>query len=148
MKKTTIPQIELTKHLQENWTEEERKNVEIVVDFFQHLMNEHDFEYIAQTYDRGTYIQHNSSIPDGMMGVIDYVKGLTKRFPAYSFDVKRIVADGEFVILHSHTTMRLKDRGQTQKGFIISDTFRLKEGQLLEHWDAIQPVDFFPKYSF
>jgi predicted SnoaL-like aldol condensation-catalyzing enzyme len=148
MKEKKFPKIEITEHLQENWTQQERENAETVVDFFQHLMNEHDFEYIAQTYSGGTYTQHNRSIPNGMAGLIDYVKTLTGRFPDYSFDVKRIVADGEFVILHSHTTMRAKDRGNEQKGFIITDTFRLKDGKLAEHWDAIQPVDLFSRILF
>ena len=148
MKEQKNPKIEINDHLQENWTEQERKNAEIVVNFFQHLMNEHDFDYIAKTYGGGTYTQHNRSIPNGIAGLIDYVKTLTRRFPDYSFDVKRIVADGEFVILHSHTTMRSKDRGNEQKGFIITDTFRLKDGKLAEHWDAIQAVDLFSRILF
>ena len=73
---------------------------------------------------------------------------MTKRFPEYSFDVKRIYADGEFVVLHSHTTMKAKHRGNEKKGFIITDTFRLKNGQLTEHWDAIQPIDTFSRFLF
>lgn len=140
------PQIELNKHMQEHWEPQEKENVAVVVDFFQRLMNEHDFEYTSKKYGGGSYTQHNRAIPNEISGLVSYVKNMTKRFPEYSFDVKRIYADAEFVILHSHTTMKAKHRGNEKKGFIITDTFRLKNGQLAEHWDAIQPIDFFSRF--
>ena len=39
-------------------------------------------------------------------------------------------------------------RGDETKGFIITDTFRLEDGRLAEHWDAIQPVDFATRFLF
>ena len=33
-------------------------------------------------------------------------------------------------------------RGNEAKGFIITDTFRLEDGKLREHWDAIQAINF------
>lgn len=142
------PKIDLNNHLQEDWTKQETENVKVVVDFFQHLMNEHDFDYTLKKYGEGSYTQHNRAIPNEISGLIGYVKTLTQRFPEYSFDVKRIFADGDFVLLHSHTTMRAKHRGDEKKGFIITDTFRLKDGKLVEHWDAIQPIDTFSRLLF
>ncbi|MCL3781320.1 polyketide cyclase [Prolixibacteraceae bacterium JC049] len=145
MSKTEAPKIDITNHLQSNWSEQEIENVKVVVDFFQKLMNEHNFEYILETYGGGSYTQHNRAIPNEMTGLIGYVKTLTKRFPDYSFDVKKIFADGDFVILYSHTTMKAQHRGNEKKGFIITDTFRLENGKLAEHWDAIQPIDLFSR---
>lgn len=142
------PTIDLSKHLQDHWEPKEKENVSVVVDFFQHLMNEHNFEYTQNKYGGGSYTQHNRAIPNEIEGLIGYVKNMTKRFPEYSFDVKRIYADGDTVILHSHTTMRAKDRGNEKKGFIITDTFRLENGELREHWDAIQPIDTFSRVLF
>ncbi|MCG8575476.1 MAG: ester cyclase [Flavobacteriales bacterium] len=142
------PKIQLQNHLQNHWTPQEKENVEVVVDFFQHLMNEHDFDYTLQKHGDNSYLQHNRAIPNEISGLISYVKTMTKRFPEYSFDVKRISADGEYVVLHSHTTMKAKHRGNEKKGFIITDTFRLKNGQLAEHWDAIQPIDTFSRLLF
>lgn len=142
------PKIDLNKHLQEHWTKQETENARVVVDFFQRLMNEHDFDYILNTYGGGSYTQHNRAIPNEISGLIGYVKSLTQRFPDYSFDVKRIFADGDFVVLHSHTTMRAKHRADESKGFIITDTFRLKDGKLVEHWDAVQPIDTFTRLLF
>lgn len=140
--------ISLDEHVQDHWTQEERGNAALVVDFFQHLMNEHDFEYTLQTYDKGPYIQHNRAIPDGIAGLVGYVKTLVGRFPDYGFDVKRIISSGDFVVLHSHATLRAAHRGNEKKGFIVTDTFRIDNGRLAEHWDALQPIDFGTRLLF
>lgn len=106
-------------------------------------MNEHDFGYIMKTFEKGSYIQHNRAIPSEIPGVVGYIRTLTKRFPDYSYDVKRIIASGDFVVLHSHVTLKAQHRGNDRKGFIITDTFRLEGGELREHWDAMQPIDLF-----
>ncbi|MCT4639486.1 MAG: ester cyclase [Bacteroidales bacterium] len=146
MSKAKNPKIDVNNYINENWTKQETENVKVVVDFFQHLMNEHNFEYTQKTYSGGSYIQHNRAIPNEIEGLIGYVKTMVKRFPEYSFDVKKIFADGDYVILHSHTTMRAKHRGNEKKGFIITDTFKLNKGKLAEHWDAIQPIDLFSRF--
>lgn len=142
------PHIELSRHTQHHWTAEEKENVTVVVDFFQHLMNDHDFNYTLKNFGSGSYVQHNRAIPNEISGLVGYVQNMTKRFPEYSFDVKRISADGDYVVLHSHTTLKAKHRGNEQKGFIITDTFRLENGKLVEHWDAIQPIDTFTRMLF
>ncbi len=143
---TEKPQIIFDNYVQRHWTQQETENVKVVVDFFQHLMNEHDFEYTLKKYGGGSYIQHNRAIPNEIEGLVVYVKTMVKRFPEYSFNVKKIFADGDYVVLHSHTTMKAKHRGNERKGFIITDIFKLKDGKLSEHWDAIQPVDFFSRF--
>lgn len=145
---TSAPTIQLDILLRDNWNDQETANVRVVVDFFQRLMNEHDFDYVSRTYGGASYTQHNRAIPDEISGLLGYVKTMTKRFPEYSFEVKKIFADGDFVILHSHVTMKAKHRGDETKGFIITDTFRLEEGRLAEHWDAIQPIDLFSRTLF
>ena len=140
------PQIVFDNYVQDHWTQQETENVKVVVDFFQHLMNEHDFEYTLKTFGGGSYVQHNRAIPNEIEGLVGYVKTMVKRFPDYSFDVKKIFADGDYVILHSHATMKAKHRRNEKKGFIITDTFKLNEGKLAEHWDAIQPIDFFSRF--
>ena len=144
--RATRPQIPFDRLKQDHWTDQESKNAAIVVDFFQRLMNEHDFDYALRTYGEGTYIQHNRAIPPDIAGVVSYVKTLTKRFPDYGYDVKRIISSGDFVVLHSHVTLKAQHRGNDRKGFIITDTFRLEDGKLREHWDAMQAIDLFTRF--
>ena len=140
------PVISLDEHVQEHWTQQEAENAALVIHFFQRLMNEHDFEYTLRTYGSGTYIQHNRAIPDGISGLVGYVKTIVRRFPDYSFDVKRVISSRDFVVLHSHATLKAAHRGNETKGFIITDTFRIENGKLAEHWDAIQPIDLFTRF--
>ncbi|WP_275393254.1 nuclear transport factor 2 family protein [Aliiroseovarius sp. Z3] len=131
---------------QDHWSDDETRNAAAVVKFFQRLMNDHDFDHVLRTYREGPYIQHNRAIPPEISGVVGYVKTLTKRFPGYSYDVKRIIASGDFVVLHSHATLKAQHRGNERKGFVISDTFRLENGQLREHWDAMQAIDMLTRF--
>ncbi|MEM1094038.1 MAG: nuclear transport factor 2 family protein [Bacteroidota bacterium] len=147
-KQLATPYIDGDAHHQNHWTAEEANNARVVVDFLQHLMNEHDVAYIRQTYGHSAYRQHNRAIPNGIHGVAGYVEELTKRFPEYSYDVKRVIASGDFVVTHSHATLKAKQRGDASQGFIITDTFRLEHGQLAEHWDAIQPIDLSARFIF
>ena len=141
-KLTPAPQLRIEDFHKDHWTTEERANAALVLDFFQILMNDHDFDGTLTRHGDSPYVQHNRAIPDGIAGLVGYVKNLVRRFPDYAFDVKRVIASGDLVVLHSHATFKAAHRGNESKGFIITDTFRLEDGRLAEHWDAIQPIDF------
>ncbi|MEM6784259.1 MAG: nuclear transport factor 2 family protein [Bacteroidota bacterium] len=130
----------------DSWTDAEVANVRVVTDFVYNLMNTHDFAYVRQTFGGHPYVQHSRSIPDGMEALIEFVGTFAKRFPDYTYDVKHVRADGDYVTFHSHATMRKAHRGDDTKGLNIIDTWRLKDGQIVEHWDAIQPLDTFMRF--
>ena len=130
----------------ENWSAAELDNAKLVTDFVQHIMNNHDFDYILKTYGNGPYVQHNRSMRDGLSGVIDSVKQLIKRYPDFAYDVKHMFVDGDYVTIHSHATLNKKHRGNDTKGLNIMDTWRVKDGKLVEHWDAVQPLDMFMRF--
>lgn len=133
--------VELTALKKPNWTAEELNNATLVADFVQKIMNEHDFEYVERTFGGSPYKQHNRSMTDGISGVVQSVKKLVKQSPAYTYDVKHISVDGDLVHFHSHVTLNEKHRGNPDYGFNIMDTWRIEEGNLVEHWDAIQPIN-------
>ncbi len=133
---------------QSSWSQQESQNVQLVVHFMQSLMNDHDFDYVLKTFGNSHYKQHNRSIPDGMENLVDYVRTFAKRFPDYAYDVKRVHADGDYVIFHSHITTKKKDRGNEKKGFNASDTWRIKDNQIVEHWDSLQPMNGFMRFYF
>ena len=129
-----------------HWTPEELRNAEIVADFVQKLMNDHDFDYVLKTYANASYLQHNRNIPDGIEGLVNVLKNFTTRFPDYCYDVKQILADGDHVVFHSHATMKRADRGNERKGLNIMDNWKLRDGQIVEHWDSLQPLDGFMRF--
>lgn len=130
----------------ENWSENELENAKLISDFIQNLMNDHKFDYVKQVFGNDDYVQHNRNMQDGIDGVIKTVKQLATRFPDYTYDVKHMYADGEYVIFHSHATVRKQHRGNDQKGFNITDTWKIRDGKIVEHWDSIQPIDGFMRF--
>ena len=114
----------------DNWSGKEANNVKLIIDFVQNLMNNHNFDYVTEKFGNQTYVQHNRAIPDGLNALVGYVKDFAKRFPEYTYDVKHIYADGDFVIFHSHATIKAAHRGIDGKGLNIIDTWRIKDGQI------------------
>lgn len=144
----TTPVINFENLVQPHWSMQDKNNAQLAVEFVQTIMNRHDFDAIVQKFSNSEYVQHNRSMTDGINGVVTSLRELTKRFPEFSYDVKRISVDGDMVTLHSHATVNYKHRGNDKKGFNIIDTWRVSEGQLVEHWDAIQPLDNFMRLYY
>ena len=136
-----IPTVPFEALAQPDWSELEHANARTMADFVQLLMNEHDFDAVRQRFSTGTYVQHNRGIPDGIDGLTAYVERLVRRYPEYSYDVRRIVSSGDLVVFHSHATLRAAHRGQHDKGFVIFDMWRVIDGKINNHWDALQPLD-------
>ena len=80
------------------------------------------------------------------MFIISYVESFAKRFPEYTYDVKHIYADGDFVTFHSHATLKAAHRSNDRKGLNIIDTWKLEDAKIVEHWDALQPLDLFMRF--
>ncbi|MCP4915002.1 MAG: polyketide cyclase [Oligoflexia bacterium] len=125
-----------------SWNEQETKNVKLVSSFVTDLMINHDADKVVKKYGNSSYIQHNRNIPDGMVGIARYVEEFAKEYPDFTYDVKRIIADGDLVIFHSHATLNKEDRGNDKKGLNITDIWKIKDGKIVEHWDSIQAMDF------
>src|SRR4030088_1334234 len=107
-------------------------NKKIVLDFYNSALNGSNFESAAAHFGAG-YIQHNPMIQDGIEGFRSFVKDLKERFPKVRGDIKRIFAEGDFVILHVHAK-----REPEEAGLAIVDIFRLEAGKIVEHWDVRQ----------
>ena len=141
-------QIDLNQLKKNSWTEQETANAEVVLDFVQNLMNNHNFDYIKSQYGRHPYKQHNQSMVDGIKGVLEVVSNFAKRYPDYMYDVKHLYVDGPYVTMHSHVTNNKKHRGNPQKGLNIMDIWKVENGKLVEHWDAVQPIHGSMRFLF
>ncbi len=141
-----IASINLGKLEKATWSEVEYRNAELVVDFVQNIMNDHNFDYIREKFGKHKYKQHNQAMTDGLEGVLKTVSEFTKSFPDYMYDVKHIYVDGPNVILHSHATANKSHRGNPQKGLNIIDIWRVEDGEIMEHWDAVQPIHTFMRF--
>ena len=98
-------------------------NKKIVVDFYEKALNQKDFEAAAK-YFGPRYIQHNPSVPNGPDGFKALVTFLKEKFPNSRSEIKRVIAEGDFVVLHVHAV-----REPGQRGRAIVDMFRARERQ-------------------
>jgi predicted SnoaL-like aldol condensation-catalyzing enzyme len=113
-------------------------NKAVVLSFYQFAINEKNVE-AALPYLGEQYIQHNPNAQDGIEGLKKYIAYLKATYPHAHSDIKRILAEGDYVILHVHSIKEPNTRGEA-----IMDIFRLEQGKIVEHWDVHQPV---PEHS-
>ena len=109
-------------------------NKAAVVEFYQTGLGAKNFE-AARKFLGSSYIQHNPNAPDGIDGVKAFIGFLAQRFPEYKLEIKRVFAEGDYVILHVHGVFEPGTRGRA-----IIDIFRLENGKIVEHWDVVQDI--------
>jgi predicted SnoaL-like aldol condensation-catalyzing enzyme len=85
----------------------EEANKKVVVEFYDTALNRKDFE----------------------------VGFLREKFPQSRSEIKRVWAEGDYVILHVHAV-----RIPGTRGSAIVDVFKLENGKVVEHWDVIQEI--------
>lgn len=112
----------------------EEANKKLVREFYEKALNEKNYEAAAK-YLGPKYVQHNPRAADGAEGLKSYLEFLKGKFPKSRSEIKRVLADGDFVILHVHAVREPGTKGQA-----IIDIFRVADGKIVEHWDVIQDV--------
>jgi predicted SnoaL-like aldol condensation-catalyzing enzyme len=106
------------------------------VAFYQKALFDGDVENAFRIYAGASYRQHNPLIEDGMEGVRKFVTWIMANHPDAHGEIKRVFADGDYVILHSHWHgLSVNPRGEA-----VVDIFRLEDGKMVEHWD-VYPAD-------
>src|SRR5262245_24110955 len=116
-------------------------NKKTVVDFYEKAINQKDFD-AASKHLGPRYIQHNPTAPDGAEGLKGFIGFLKSKFPDAKSEIKRVFAEGDYVILHVHAVREPGTRGRA-----IVDIFRLENGKIVEHWDVAQDIPEKPANS-
>jgi predicted SnoaL-like aldol condensation-catalyzing enzyme len=114
-------------------TPKEEANKKRVVEFYEQVLNQKNVDAI-NTY-LGPYRQHNPQAADGPEGLKGFIGYLKSTAPNFKFQIKRVLADGDFVILHVHG---IPEPGA--RGLAIVDIFRVDGEKIVEHWDVIQEI--------
>jgi len=115
-------------------TAEQEANKKAVLEFYEAAINQKDFDKAAP-YIGSRYTQHNPNAADGPEGLKRFLAFLREKFPQAHSEIKQVVADGDYVILHVHAVREPGTRGNA-----IVDIFKLENGKIVEHWDVIQPI--------
>ena len=113
---------------------QEEANKKVVLDFYEKAINQKNFEAAAAHFGP-RYTQHNPNAADGPEALKAFLGFLREKFPASRSEVKRVFAEGDYVILHVHAV-----REPGTRGAAIVDIFKLERGKIIEHWDVVQPV--------
>ncbi|GAA1626360.1 nuclear transport factor 2 family protein [Nonomuraea maheshkhaliensis] len=88
---------------------------------------------VLRTLLHEDFIEHSPGNPSGRDAFIAYIT----QAPVASarLDLKRVIAEDDFVVMHY-----LMTTADDPRGVAVVDIWRLADGQLVEHWDVLQPV--------
>ncbi len=116
------------------YSEQEIRNLELVHRVYDTVLQPLDSTRVDDLFAPG-YIQHNPHAETGAEGLktfLDWARGASADAQHH---VKRMFADGDFVIAHVHVVINPGDRGNN-----VIDIFRIGDDRIVEHWDAAQEI--------
>ena len=128
-----------------NTIENNKKLVEILLNT---VFQKHDFSKLDEIM-MDDYIQHNADVPQGKTGFKQFFEMMFKAFPDFSYTMKKIICEGDIVMMWSTTTgthngMFIDNPPTGNKlSFDVVDIFRIENGKIAEHWDVADTLKLF-----
>jgi len=117
------------------YSETELRNLKLVEALYDSVLKPLDSTYVDD-FIAADYRQHSPLADDGpepLKAFLDFIKGES---PDAVHEVKRMFADDDHVISHTHVI-----RFPGDKGLAVVDIFRIEGDKIVEHWDVIQEID-------
>lgn len=114
-------------------TADQRRKVQIVFDLLTRVfVNPEEFD--AAPFGEA-YVQHSPGVADDREALRDFAKLTAAAAPNAHLEIKRILVDGDYVVVHSHIK-----RAEQDPGVALVDIFRVNGDTVVEHWDVMQEV--------
>jgi predicted SnoaL-like aldol condensation-catalyzing enzyme len=115
-------------------TAQEEANLRLVARMYERVLQPLDSSCVAEFF-APDYIQHSPLAATGAQGLKDFLDWARARSPDAEHRIKRMFADGDYVIAHVHVIINPGERGNA-----VVDIFRLANERIAEHWDVAQEV--------
>ena len=109
------------------------RNKKSIMAFYDLAFNQARPNEAMKLHSGAEYIQHNPGGEDGKAGFIAYFEEMGRRYPDKRVHFKRVLAEGNYVVLHC------LQEWPGEQDWVGIDIFRLDEaGKIVEHWDVLQ----------
>ncbi|APX77937.1 polyketide cyclase [Achromobacter insolitus] len=112
-----------------------QSNKDLVVAFFRMMFQDRDIDEAVRLYVSPNYTQHNPYMQDGIGPLVDFFPAYFEQHPQSIVEIKRVIAEGDLVVIHNLWRDSPEDRGQA-----VMDIFRVDNGKIVEHWDVSQEI--------
>jgi predicted SnoaL-like aldol condensation-catalyzing enzyme len=109
-------------------------NKQLILDVYSKVFGQGDISF-ADSVVAEDYIQHNPMVKTGKAGFVEFLTML-KQMPKPDNPKKpfmRLICDNNLIAVHSQVEFMGKDNA-------VVDLYRIENGLLAEHWDAVQEI--------